>query len=73
MNKPTYQGIYVEVHNCNIDKYIKKLKKKVIDSGLMMELQNRKHFVKPSVEKRLARSMAKKRHKRQLANQNKNK
>ena len=36
----------------NIDKALKKYKKKYEESQVLKQLRNRKHFVKPSVERR---------------------
>lgn len=36
----------------SIDKALRKYKKKYDRSGVLKELRNRKHFVKPSVERR---------------------
>jgi len=63
-------GRKVVVKDENIEKALRKFKKKVSESGLLMELQRRETYTKPSVEKKLARSMAKKRWQKQLAQQN---
>lgn len=63
-------GRRVVVKDGNVDKALRKLKKKVSESGLLMELQERQTYTKPSVRKKLARSMAKKRWKKQLSQQN---
>jgi small subunit ribosomal protein S21 len=36
----------------SIDRALKKYKKKFISTGVLKELRQRKHFVKPSVKKR---------------------
>lgn len=63
-------GKRVEVKDGNIDKALRKWKKKVSESGLLMELQSREMYTKPSVEKKVARAVAKKRWKKYLASQN---
>lgn len=63
-------GRKVVVKDDNVEKALRKFKKKVTESGLLMELQRRETYTKPSVEKKLARSMAKKRWKKHLAQQN---
>lgn len=64
------QGNRVEVKDGNVDKALKKFKKKVADSGVLLELQNRETYTKPSVARKIARTMAKKRWKKFLAQQN---
>jgi len=63
-------GRKVIVKDGNVEKALRKFKKKVSESGLLMELQQRETYTKPSVKKKLARSMAKKRWQKQLAQQN---
>jgi small subunit ribosomal protein S21 len=63
-------GRKVEVKDGNIDKALRKWKKKVSETGLLMELQSRETYTKPSVAKKVAREIAKKRWKKWLANQN---
>lgn len=63
-------GRKVLVKDGNVDKALRKLKKKVSESGLLLELQNRQTFTKPSVKRKMERAMAKKRWKKYLAQQN---
>lgn len=42
----------VTVKNNNVDRAIRSLKKKMIDEGVFRELQERRHYEKPSEEKR---------------------
>lgn len=62
-------GRKVIVKDGNVEKALRKFKKKVSESGLLLELQRRETYTKPSVKKKLARSMAKKRWQKQLAQQ----
>jgi ribosomal protein S21 len=64
------QGRKVFVKDGNVEKALRKLKKKVAESGLLMDLQARQTYTKPSVEKKIAKALAKKRWKKQLAQQN---
>jgi ribosomal protein S21 len=64
------QGRKVIVKDGNVEKALRKLKKKVSESGLLMDLQNRQTYTPPSVRKKVARAMAKKRWKKYLAQQN---
>lgn len=45
-------GIYVIVKDNNVDKALKQFKRKVKDSGLMIEIRDRQYFTKPSILKR---------------------
>jgi len=63
------KGKKVIVKDGDVDKAIRKLKKKVADSGLLIELQNRQTYTKPSVARKVARAMAIKRWKKFLATQ----
>lgn len=62
-------GRRVIVKDGNVEKALRKLKKKVQESGLLQELQTRQTYTKPSVKKKLAKSLAIKRWKK---NQNNN-
>jgi len=63
-------GRKVIVKDGNVEKAIRKLKKKVAESGLLMDLQERQTYTKPSVRKKVAKAMARKRWLKQLAQQN---
>ena len=61
-NKETIgNGIYVVVKDGNVEKAIKRFKKKVQDSGILDEYRAKKEYVKPSTVKRLAKNAAKRR------------
>jgi small subunit ribosomal protein S21 len=62
-------GKKVIVKDGNVEKALRKFKKKVSESGLLLELQERERYTKPSVKKKVARAMAKKRWKKYLAQQ----
>ncbi|OGU55912.1 MAG: 30S ribosomal protein S21 [Ignavibacteria bacterium RBG_13_36_8] len=53
-------GINVQ-ENENIDKALKRFKKKYERSGILKEYKKRTFFVKPSIEKRMDRMKAKRR------------
>jgi small subunit ribosomal protein S21 len=57
----TYNGRKVFVKDGNLEKALRKFKKKVSESGLLQELQERETYTKPSVRKKIARAIAKKR------------
>lgn len=62
-------GRKVLVKDGNVEKALKKFKKKVQESNLLMELQDRQTYTKPSVKKKVARELAKKRWKKYVAQQ----
>ncbi|MCF8243116.1 MAG: 30S ribosomal protein S21 [Melioribacteraceae bacterium] len=53
-------GIQVQ-DNENIDKALKRFKKKYERSGVLKEFKKRTFFIKPSIEKRMSRLKAKRR------------
>ena len=61
---PRVSGIAVEVKNGQFERALRKFKKKVTDSGIIQEVRDRKHFVKPSEIKRKANDAGKQRWKR---------
>ena len=63
-------GRRVIVKDGNVEKALRKLKKKVTESGLLQELQKRETYIKPSVRRKVARAMAKKRWQKLQAQQN---
>ena len=52
------QGLCVEVFNNNVDGALKILKKKVKESGLMLELKKKAYYEKPSKKRREKKNMA---------------
>lgn len=66
MNIP---GKKVIVQDGNVEKALRKFKKKISEDGLLQELQNRQFYIKPTVKKKLAKSQAKKRWERYLQSQ----
>jgi ribosomal protein S21 len=63
------KGNKVLVQDGNVEKALRKLKKKVSDDNLLLDLQNKQFFVKPTSKRKLAKKQAVKRWKRFLANQ----
>ena len=57
----SYNGRKVFVKDGNVEKAIRKFKKKIYESGLLQDLQERERYTKPSVKRKLARAIAKKR------------
>ena len=60
-------GLSVEVRNNNVDQAMRKLKKKIMNDGMLQELRERQHFVS-NTEKRLkAEAAARARHRKRIA------
>jgi len=57
------RGLRVEVKNNNVEWALKKFKRMVKDSGLILELKKRTYYKKPSAEKREKKNLAKLRNK----------
>jgi small subunit ribosomal protein S21 len=62
-------GKKVIVHDGQIEKALRKFKKKVADSGLLQEVRDRQEFIKPTIKRKLAKSQAKRRWKKKLEEQ----
>ena len=65
-------GLSVPVYNNNVELALKKLKKKVKDSNLFLELKKKTYFEKPSKIKREKRNLAKLRQRYQSIKENEN-
>jgi len=59
----------VEVKDGNVEKALRKLKKKVNNSKVLMEVREREQFTKPSTKRKLAQGAAKSRWKKYLRQQ----
>jgi len=62
-------GRSVIVSDGNVDKAMRKFKKKIANSGLLVELRERETYTKPTTRRKTARSLAKKRWQRYLESQ----
>ena len=62
-------GRTVEVRDGNVEKALRKLKKKVNNSKVLMEVREREAYVKPSTKRKLAQGAAKSRWKKYLRQQ----
>lgn len=60
-------GNKVIVIDGNVDQALRKLKKKISNSGLMQELRDREHYEKPTQKRKVAKAMAKKREQKRVA------
>ena len=54
-------GLTVEVRNNDVNKALRKLKKKLQAEGTLQEYRDRQYYVKPSEKRRLAKKAGKKR------------
>lgn len=62
-------GKTVIVKDGNVEKALRKFKKKVQDSGLLQELRDRETYEKPTTRRKRKKSAAKNRWRKQLASQ----
>lgn len=60
-------GRSVQVKDGQVDKAIRKLKKKVNNSGILQEVRKRQEYVKPSTKRKLAKGAAKSRWRKKVA------
>ena len=63
-------GLRVEVKNNNVEFALKKLKRMVKDSNLMLELKKRTYYEKPSKKRRETKNLQKLRYKYQEKKEN---
>ena len=63
------KGTTVTVHDEQLEKALRKFKKKVANSGKLLDVKNREHYVKPTTERKLAKNRARSRWKKYLASQ----
>ena len=62
-------GRTVLVTDGNVDKALRKFKKKIADSGLLNEVRDRSEYVKPTTQRKLKKAAAESRWRRHLASQ----
>jgi small subunit ribosomal protein S21 len=62
-------GRTVIVNDENIERALRKFKKKISESGLLLELRERETFVKPTTRKKVKAAQAKSRWKKYLRSQ----
>ncbi len=60
-SKPIAPGSLVVVINDQVEKALRKFKKKVAESGLLQNLRDREHYVKPTTRRKQAKSAARRR------------
>lgn len=62
-------GKKVIVHDNQVEKALRKFKKKIADSGILQEVRERQEFVKPTIRRKLAKNQAIRRWKKKLNEQ----
>lgn len=55
------KGLYVEVHNNDVNKAMRKLKKIIQSEGVFQTLRDREYYEKPSMQRKKAKARAVKR------------
>jgi len=63
------KGRRVQVTDGNVEKALRKFKKKITEQGLLQEVRDRQQFVKPTTQRKVAKSKAKSRWKKHLSSQ----
>lgn len=53
----------------NVEKALRKFKKKILESGLIQEVRDRQEFVKPTTQRKIDKNKAKSRWKKHLRDQ----
>lgn len=64
-----FYGRSVLVANDNVDRALRKLKKKMQASGLLNELRDRETYIKPTTQRKIKRNAARNRWRKYLASQ----
>jgi small subunit ribosomal protein S21 len=62
-------GRTVVVQDNNVERALRKFKKKINESGLLMELRERETYMKPTTRKKLKRAQARSRWKKYIKSQ----
>lgn len=63
------KGNLTVVHDGQFEKAFRKWKKKIQESGLLLELRDRETYTKPTTKRKMKASKAKNRWKKQIASQ----
>jgi small subunit ribosomal protein S21 len=63
------KGRRVIVQDGNVEKALRKFKKKISDTGILQEVRDRQEYVKPAIKRKLAHGQAKRRWKKYLRDQ----
>lgn len=62
-------GRSVLVQDGNVDRALRKFKKKIAASGMLNDLRDREHYIKPTTQRKLKASAAKQRWRKKLREQ----
>jgi len=65
----TLNGLRVEVVNDQVEKALRKFKKKVQESGLLQELREREFYEKPTTARKKAKNAARRRWQKKIASE----
>ena len=65
-DRPRVGGLCVVVQHDNVEKAIRKLKKRVQESGLLQDLRDREFYEKPTTARKRAKNAAKRRWQKRL-------
>ena len=68
--KPEQKGLRVDVRGNNVEWALKKLKRMVKDSGMILELKKKSYYKKKSAEKREKKNLQALRHRYQSEKEN---
>lgn len=68
-NKSILPGTLVTVKDDNVEKALRKFKKKVAESGILLKLKEKEYYEKPTVTRKKAKSAAINRWRKKLADQ----
>lgn len=63
------KGRRVLVQDGNVEKALRKFKKKITDMGILQEVRERQEFVKPTIKRKIAKGQAKRRWQKHLRDQ----
>ena len=63
------KGRRVNVNDGNVEKALRKFKKKITEQGILQEVRDRQEFVKPTVKRKIAKGQAKSRWQKYLRSQ----
>jgi len=64
-----FKGTRIYIKNNDVNKALRKFKKKIMESGLLNELREREFYVKPTIERKLKKSQAKRRWQKEVRSQ----
>jgi small subunit ribosomal protein S21 len=63
------KGRRVIVQDGNVEKALRKFKKKISDMNILQEVRDRQEFVKPTIKRKIAKNQAKRRWEKYLLSQ----